>query len=219
MIYLDRVRVPLERVKDIGCDLEDFGIRNHGVVGACNVEIALVELPHAALGHGRLVAAVHLGNLVALEALHTRVHGEPSCERDSKIVAQRAKLPALILQVINEFRVLSIFAAQNLLEFEDGCVECGGSVALKDVGHGLEETIAESGVFASPWCRQHVVRQQMRTKTQDIQSRVPFGTFKLKLLLLSSLPISSSSKGEACVQSRRRGVKSRTRRGVGLILP
>jgi hypothetical protein len=50
---------------------------------------------------------------------------------------------------------------------------------------------------------------------RDIQSRVPFGTFRLKLLLLSSLPISASVKGGVCVQSRRRGTeKGRARSGV-----
>lgn len=88
MVDLDRICVPLERVKDVGCNLKHLGIGDHGIVRACNVKIALVKLSHAALGHGRLVAAVHLGNLVSLEALHTGVHGEPSCEGNSQVVAQ-----------------------------------------------------------------------------------------------------------------------------------
>jgi hypothetical protein len=87
VVDLDCVSIPVQGIKDIGRNLEHFGIGNHGIVRASNVKITLVKLPHAALGHGRLVAAVHLGNLVTLEALHTRVHGEPACKRDSQVIA------------------------------------------------------------------------------------------------------------------------------------
>jgi hypothetical protein len=218
VVYLDRVRVPVERVKNVGCDLEDFGIGDHGVVGACDVEIALVELSHAAFGHSRLVTAVDLGDLVALEALHTRVHGKPPCKRDGEIVTQRAELSALVLQVVDQLRVLPIFAAENLLELKDGRVERRGPVALEDVRHRLEEAVAEGSVFAGPWKCQQGPWNSYRVG-EGIQSRVPFGTLRLKLLLLSSLPMSSSwSQRGSCVQSRRRGVDTRTRRGVGRIL-
>jgi hypothetical protein len=103
VVDLNRVRVPLEGVEHVGRNLEDLGVRNHSVVGASNVEIALVEFPHATFGHCRLVATIHLGDLVAFEALHTRVHGEPTRERDSKIVTQRAEFTTLVLQVVDEF--------------------------------------------------------------------------------------------------------------------
>jgi hypothetical protein len=151
VIYLDRVRVPVKRIEDVGSDLEDFCIGDHGIVRARDVEIALIELSHATLGHRRLVTAVDLGDLVALEALHTRIHGEPSCKRDGEIVTQRAELPALILQVVDQLGVLPIFAAEDFLEFEDRRVERGGPVALEDVCHRLEEAVAEGSVFASPW--------------------------------------------------------------------
>jgi hypothetical protein len=56
----------------------------------------------------------------------------------------------LILKVVDEFRILAIFAAQDLLQFEDRCVEGRGAVALEDVGHGVEETVAEGSIFAGP---------------------------------------------------------------------
>jgi hypothetical protein len=150
VVDLDCVRVPVKRIENLGSDLEDFGIGDHGVVGARDVEVALVELSHAALGHSRLITAVDLGDLVALEALHTWVHGEPSCKRDSEIVTQRAELPTLILQVVDQLRVLPIFAAEDLLQLEDGRVERRGPVALEDVRHRLEEAVAKGSVFASP---------------------------------------------------------------------
>lgn len=88
MIYLDCVRIPLERIENVGRDLEYFGIWNHGVVGTRNIEVALVKLSHAALGHRWLVAAIHLSDLVSLEVLDARIHGEPSCKRNGEIVAQ-----------------------------------------------------------------------------------------------------------------------------------
>ena len=71
------------------------------IVGSGNVEIALVEFPHAPLGHGGLVAPVHFGDVVALYGLNGRVHGEPSCEWYGKVVAEGAEFAALILQVVN----------------------------------------------------------------------------------------------------------------------
>lgn len=88
MIHLDGVGLPAEGLEDVVDDLEDLRIRNHCVVSTGDVEIALVELSHAPLCHGRLVTTVDLCDLVALEALNTGVHGEPSRERDCQIVAQ-----------------------------------------------------------------------------------------------------------------------------------
>jgi hypothetical protein len=55
------------------------------------------------------------------------------------------------LEVVDEFRVFAVFAAEDLLQFEDGRVERGRAVALEDVGYGLEKTVAEGRVLASPW--------------------------------------------------------------------
>ena len=46
--------------------LEDFRVRDHGGVGARNVNVTLVELPEAAPRHLGLVPSVHLGNVVPL---------------------------------------------------------------------------------------------------------------------------------------------------------
>lgn len=46
--------------------LEDFRVRDHGRVGACNVQIALVELPEASFGHLGLISPIHLGYVVPL---------------------------------------------------------------------------------------------------------------------------------------------------------
>lgn len=53
----------------------------------------------------------------------------------------------------------------------------------------------------------------------SVQSRVPFGTFKLKLLLdFSSLPISSSMKGKDWAQYRRNEEAGQLRLGADVIV-
>lgn len=60
VVRLDRIpAVPPQRLEDLHDDFDDLGIGRHGIVSAGNVEIALVELPHAALGHSRLAAEHH----------------------------------------------------------------------------------------------------------------------------------------------------------------
>jgi hypothetical protein len=153
VVHLDSVRLPAQALEHIVDNLEDLGVGNHGVVGTRDIEIALVEFPHAALCHGGLVTAVDLCDLVALEVLHAGVHGEVAGQRDCQVVAQRAQLTTLVLQVVDELRVLSIFAAENLLELEDGRVERRRAVALEDSSHLLEEAVAESSILAGPWLR------------------------------------------------------------------
>ena len=151
VVDLDAVAaLPAELLEDLGHDAQDLRVRHHGVELAGDVEVALVELAHAALADGRLVPAVDLGDVVALDAADVRVHGEPAGERHRQVVAQRADLAALILQVVDQLGVLAILAGQDLAQFEDGRVERGAAVALEDVGDGREDPVAEEGVRPGP---------------------------------------------------------------------
>jgi hypothetical protein len=76
-----------------------------------------------------------------LAAKRKRAHGQ--------VVAEGAELAALVLEVVDELRVLAVLAAEDLLELKDGRVDGDAAVKLKDAGDGLEDLVAE----------EHLVRQ------------------------------------------------------------
>ena len=69
------------------CYLENLSIGHHGRVGASNVKIALHELPEAATIHLRVVSAVHLGHVVALDLAHA-VQGHISGKGNREVISQ-----------------------------------------------------------------------------------------------------------------------------------
>jgi len=172
VVQLDCVfALPAQLVEDFTCDSQNLSIGDHRIVGTGNVEIALVELAHAALGHGGLVTAVDLCDVVALDVLDGSVHGEPSGEGDGQVVTQRAQLSTLVGEVVDELAVLTVLAREDLLELEDrtvGSVESAcrtrhcflpahnsridsdSTVTLEDVGDGAEDLVADDHVLALP---------------------------------------------------------------------
>jgi len=94
--------------------------------------------------------------VVALDVLDRRVHGEPACKGNGKVVAQGAEFAALVGEVVDEFAVFAIFAREDFTEFEDGAgkqisvicckrgrrglvrIYCDGAVAFEDGGNGIE---------------------------------------------------------------------------------
>ena len=120
MIDLDREPVvPTQLVEYLRNDLDDLGVWQHRVEGAGNVEVTLVEFAHAAFGHGGLVAAVDLCNVVTLDALNRGIHSHPARKRDCEVVSERAQFAALVLEVVDELAVLAIFAHKNVFELEN----------------------------------------------------------------------------------------------------
>lgn len=171
MVELDSVfALPTQLVKDLACDSQNLSVGNHRVVGTGNVEVALVELAHAALCHGGLVAAVDLCDVIALDVLDGSVHGEPSGEGDGQIVTQRAQLSTLVGQIVDELAVLAVLARENLLELEYGTVRgrvstldawlsptaldsrinSHSTVAFEDIGDGAEDFVADDHILALP---------------------------------------------------------------------
>lgn len=152
MVQLDRVpSVPSELLKHLRCDLQNLRVRDHGIeIGSRDIEIALVELPHPSLRNGRLISPVHLGDVVPLHAADVRVHGEPPREGDGQVVAERAQLAALVLEVVDELRVLAVLAREDLAQLEDGRVERRRAMALEDLRDGVEDAVAEKDVRAGP---------------------------------------------------------------------
>lgn len=78
-----------------------------------------------------VLSPVHLCNVVSSYLLQA-ILGNITCKRHSQVVAQGAQLATLVSQVVDEFRVLAVFARQNLLEFKDWRVDGDRAVALKD---------------------------------------------------------------------------------------
>ncbi len=63
-------------------NLNDLCIWQHGIIGACNVEVALVELSEPALVHRGLVSTVHLRDvepLYLVDSFQSHVPGERHC--------------------------------------------------------------------------------------------------------------------------------------------
>lgn len=57
----------------------------------------------------------------------------------SQIIAQTAQFTSLVLQVVDELAVLAVLAGQDLLQFENGCVNSDTAVKLENIGDGLED--------------------------------------------------------------------------------
>lgn len=116
---------PRQVLKHLLDDPQNLGIGQHGVELARNVKVALVELAHAPLGHGRLVSSVDLGNVVSLDVLDG-ILGAEARERDGQVVSQGADLTALVGEVVYELAVLAIFACEGFLELEHGSAPVSG---------------------------------------------------------------------------------------------
>ncbi|KAI6766463.1 hypothetical protein HG531_011685 [Fusarium graminearum] len=151
VIQLYRVStVPAKPLKDFCDDAENLGVGQHGVVGSSNVEIALVEFSHTALGHGGLISTVDLGNVVSLDVLDLLVHGEEAGEGDGQVISQGADLTTLVGEIVDELAVLSIFAGENLSKLEDRGINCDSAVALENLGNGVEDVITNDHILSLP---------------------------------------------------------------------
>lgn len=103
MIYFDGVGPQIQAIQHLRGDPQDFRVRKHGIVDTCNIEIALIKLPHAALGHCRLVTAIYFGDVVTFDGLDRRVHSKPASKGDSEIITEGADLTALVFEVVDKF--------------------------------------------------------------------------------------------------------------------
>ena len=57
--------------------------------------------------------------MISLDALYTRVHGEPSCKGDCEVVSEGAEFAALVCEVVDEFAVFAVFAREDFFQFKD----------------------------------------------------------------------------------------------------
>ena len=85
-----------------------------GLSCRAGITYTLVKLSVSASAHGRVVSPVDLGDLVPLDVLDL-VHGDVSGERDSQVVAESQDLTTLVLQVVDQLRVLAVFTGQDFL--------------------------------------------------------------------------------------------------------
>ncbi len=129
--------IQLQAAEGLHNDTQDLCVRHHGVKGARNVKVALVKLAEPASANSGLVAAVYLGDLVALDLLDVCARGEPAGKGDGEVVAQGAELAALVLQVVEELGVLAVFVGEDIAQLKHGSVEGDAAVELEDVADGL----------------------------------------------------------------------------------
>lgn len=100
VVDLEHERTELKVRDDVDDYVEHFCIRNHRRVSACNVEITLVELSEATLGHLRLVASVNFSYVEALDVLDS-VLRNVARERYCEIIPEGEQFSTLVLQVVN----------------------------------------------------------------------------------------------------------------------
>lgn len=131
---------------------DDLGVRHHRGVTACNVVVALIKLPVPASGGLRLVAAVHLGDVVALDVAH-RAHRQEARKRHGEVVAQTQQLATLVSQVVDKLRVLPVLAGQQLLQLEHGRVDLHTAVALEHAADCGERLFADAHLLGSEVAR------------------------------------------------------------------
>ena len=74
----------------------------------------LIKFSVSASAHGRVISPVDLGDLVPLDVLDL-VHGDVPSEGDGQVVAEGQDLTTLILQVVDQLRVLAVLASQDFL--------------------------------------------------------------------------------------------------------
>lgn len=82
MIQLDHIVPNVEGIQHLGHYLDALGIRQHGIVGAGNIEITLIELTVATPSHGGIITTIDLGNVISLNAGYL-VHGQIASQRNS----------------------------------------------------------------------------------------------------------------------------------------
>lgn len=79
-----------------------------------------------------VLSPVDLCNVVPLNR-RDAILRDVTRERDCKIVAQGTQLATLVGQVVDQLRVLAVFARENVLELEDGGINRDTAVALEDL--------------------------------------------------------------------------------------
>ena len=120
-------------------DTENFRIRDHWIVAACNIKVTLIKLSVSTFCHDWLISSVDFSNVESLDFRNVCVHGHESCKWDCQVVSEGAFLSALVLKVINKFRVFTIFSSQDILEFENGSVNFYTTVFLENFDDRIDD--------------------------------------------------------------------------------
>ena len=131
MVHLNDEITDFKTTKNLLHDGEDLSIWDHEGIVSSNVEIALIELSKATLVHLRLITPVDFGDVEAFDLLKA-LRSHVSSEGHSKIVAESKQLATLVLQVVDQLRVLSVLSSEGLLELEDRSVDLTCSMFVED---------------------------------------------------------------------------------------
>jgi hypothetical protein len=79
----------------------------------------LIELSEPSLSDGGLISSVDFTNMEAFYLLDIGIVGHKSGKRNSQVVSKSAFLTALVLEIVDKFRILSVFASQDFFEFKN----------------------------------------------------------------------------------------------------
>lgn len=74
----------------------------------------LIKLSVSASRGSWVISSVDLGDMVPLDGRYF-IHGQISRERNRQVVPKGQDLAALVLQVVDELRVFTVFACQDIL--------------------------------------------------------------------------------------------------------
>ena len=149
VVQLDFEVVNTQRGQAFNQNCQHLGIWHHWIIGTSNVKVALVEFSHSSLGHSRLVSSVNLGNVVSLYGADTVCRHKP-CKWHSQVVSQRSQLTTLVLQVVDQLRILTVLTGQDLSELKNRCVECLTTVLLEHITESRENGFSQDHVLVSP---------------------------------------------------------------------
>lgn len=87
MVDLDQEIIYAKSFQNLLHDSQYFCIRNHSVIFASDVKIALIELSEPALGDSWLVSSVDFPDVEPFDFLNVGVVGHETGERNSQIIS------------------------------------------------------------------------------------------------------------------------------------
>ena len=139
MVNFDQEAIHSHGFQNFLHDSQDFRVRDHGVIFASDVEIALVKLSESALVDCGLIPSINFSNMESLYFLDIGVVGHEPGEGNSEIVSQTALLATLVLQIVDKFGVFSVFTSENLFEFKDRSVNLDPTMLLKNFNNCIND--------------------------------------------------------------------------------
>lgn len=116
-------------------DSKYFSIRNHAIIVACDVKIALIKLTKPPFCDCWLISSVNFTNMKSFNFFNVSIHGHEPSKRYCQVVSERTLFTSLIIQIIYQFRVFSILPHQYAFKFKNWGVNFNSSVSLENLNN------------------------------------------------------------------------------------